>query len=127
MYQSHLAPGGNQRSMLAVYGSDAQSLELELEIKAEQETSLGDPEITWGQPLIVDVVFKNEDIGAITLFMRDGLESVGLVVMWRGYSSRSSQSTAKCHFPNSQSPALNNQADSNLTICTCWKLTVNVV
>jgi hypothetical protein len=71
-------PGGNQRSILAGYGGDAQSLELELEVKAEQETSLGDPEIKQGQTLILYVVFKNEDIGSITLFMRDGLESVGL-------------------------------------------------
>jgi hypothetical protein len=69
-------PGGNSRSMLA-FTSDDQEMNLILEIEAAAETNLGDPQIRAGDPLIVRVIFENESRGAITLYLREGEDTVG--------------------------------------------------
>ncbi len=70
-------PGGNQRSMLAENGDTRQDLTLIVDIDANQSNGKEDPLIKVGEPLIIDVVFQNEDIGAITFFMTDDAIAIG--------------------------------------------------
>lgn len=53
--------GGNHRSLLALRGNDRQNLNLEVKLGAE--------EITLGNDFEVQIVFMNEDIGPITLYL----------------------------------------------------------
>lgn len=69
-------PGGNQRSMLAE-NDNQQDLALEVDIDAQASNGDGDPKIGLNDSLVVDVVFKNEDIGAVILYLRDGFEAIG--------------------------------------------------
>lgn len=70
-------PGGNQRSMLAENGDTRQDLTLILDIDANQSNDEEDPLIKTGEPLIIDVVFQNDDIGAITFYISDDAVTVG--------------------------------------------------
>lgn len=69
-------PGGNRRSILAENDSQ-QDLALEVDIDAPLSNDAGDPMIRLSETLTVDVVFKNEDIGALILYLRDGYEAIG--------------------------------------------------
>lgn len=70
-------PGGNQRSMLAENGDTRQDLTLIVDIDANQANGKEDPLIRVGEPLIIDVVFQNDDIGAITFFITDDAIAIG--------------------------------------------------
>jgi len=70
-------PGGNRRSMLAENGDTRQDLALIVDIDANQSNNDGDPMLRVGEPLIVDVVFRNDDIGAITFYILEDEEAVG--------------------------------------------------
>ncbi|MCQ3932723.1 MAG: hypothetical protein DPW16_19925 [Chloroflexi bacterium] len=70
-------PGGNQRSILAENGDTRQDLTLIVDIDANQANDREDPLIKVGEPLIIDVVFQNDDIGAITLYFIDDAIAVG--------------------------------------------------
>lgn len=58
-----LAPpqGGNSRSLLSFEGDDTQKLQLDVQIR---NTTL-----IQGEPLQVDVIFENQDVGPVILFM----------------------------------------------------------
>jgi len=60
---NRLAPplGGNSRSLLAVAGDSFQQLGLDIQL---ENTTLSP-----GEPLSIDVILKNEDMGSIILFM----------------------------------------------------------
>ncbi|NOG64227.1 MAG: hypothetical protein HND46_12480 [Chloroflexi bacterium] len=63
--------------MLAENGDTRQDLTLIVDIDANQTNEREDPLIKVGEPLIVDVVFQNDDIGAITLYFVDDAIAVG--------------------------------------------------
>jgi hypothetical protein len=69
-------PGGNQRSLLAIYGDNQQELQLELTLLNEDADAADDTVVDGSNPLRVRVTFINEDTGPIYLYWRENEDVV---------------------------------------------------